>query len=206
MVPGNTVRRMSSPRGFASDNCSGAHPRILEAIAAVNDGHDASYGADRETARLDELARAGFGPGARLFPMLNGTGTNVAIHLLTNAINFTPKLGHIALAATRNDDWIDITVSDSGPGIAKADRKRVLEPFGRVQDGAHPNKGSSNGPGLGLTIVKRFVELHGGAVDIRSNKSRGTTVICRIPVDADSVQGVASFDTDRATLDEHAAE
>ena len=132
--------------------------------------------------------------------------TQVVFNLLTNAINFTPKLGHIALAATRNDDWIDITVSDSGPGIAKADRKRVLEPFGRVQDGAHPNKGSSNGPGLGLTIVKRFVELHGGAVDIRSNKSRGTTVICRIPVDADSVQGVASFDTDRATLDEHAAE
>ncbi len=74
----NTVRRMSSPRGFASDNCSGAHPDILEAIAGVNNGHASSYGADRETARLDELAREEFGPDARLFPMLNGTGTNIA--------------------------------------------------------------------------------------------------------------------------------
>ncbi len=69
---------MSSPRGFASDNCSGAHPRVLEALAGVNDGHAGSYGADPETARLDELARQEFGPDARIFPMLNGTGTNVA--------------------------------------------------------------------------------------------------------------------------------
>jgi threonine aldolase len=65
-------------RGFASDNCSGAHPRVLEAIAAVNDGHTPSYGADPETARLDALARAEFGESSRIFPMLNGTGANVA--------------------------------------------------------------------------------------------------------------------------------
>ena len=128
--------------------------------------------------------------------------TQVVFNLLTNAIHFTPKLGHITLAASRDGNWIDITVSDSGPGIPKADRERVLEPFGRVKDDAH----RSNGPGLGLTIVKRFVALHGGAVDIRSNKSRGTTVVCRIPVDGNSAQGVASFDADHATLDEHAAE
>ncbi|MEX0695705.1 MAG: ATP-binding protein [Rhodospirillales bacterium] len=128
--------------------------------------------------------------------------TQVVFNLLTNAINFTPKLGHITLAAARDDNWIDITVSDSGPGIPKADRQRVLEPFGRVNDDAH----RAHGPGLGLTIVRRFVELHGGAVAIRSNKSRGTTVICRIPVDADSTQGVASFDADHAIVDEHAAE
>jgi threonine aldolase len=51
---------------------------VLEAIAAVNQGHVSSYGADPETARLDELVREEFGPGARIFPMLNGTGTNVA--------------------------------------------------------------------------------------------------------------------------------
>lgn len=67
-----------STRGFASDNCSGAHPRVLEAIAAVNEGHAASYGADPETARLDALARTEFGEDARIFPMLNGTGANVA--------------------------------------------------------------------------------------------------------------------------------
>ncbi|MEX1219166.1 MAG: beta-eliminating lyase-related protein [Solirubrobacterales bacterium] len=69
---------MDAPRGFVSDNCSGAHPAMLAAMASVNNDHAASYGADFETARLDELARAEFGPGARIFPMLNGTGTNVA--------------------------------------------------------------------------------------------------------------------------------
>lgn len=65
-------------RGFASDNCSGAHPAMLEALARANDGHVGSYGADPETARFGELVRQEFGPGAVGFPMLNGTGANVA--------------------------------------------------------------------------------------------------------------------------------
>ena len=68
----------TSNGGFGSDNASGAHPAILEAIAAVNQGHVPAYGNDPETARLEALARAEFGPGARIFPTLNGTGTNVA--------------------------------------------------------------------------------------------------------------------------------
>ena len=68
----------TSNRGFGSDNASGAHPAVLEAIAAVNRGHVPAYGNDPETARLEELARAEFGPETRIFPTLNGTGTNVA--------------------------------------------------------------------------------------------------------------------------------
>ena len=69
---------MAPTRGFASDNCSGVHPRLLEALGKVNQGHVGSYGADPETARLDEMARREFGSDARIFPMLNGTGANVA--------------------------------------------------------------------------------------------------------------------------------
>ena len=65
-------------RGFASDNSSGAHPAMLEAIARVNGGHVGSYGADPETARFRELVKAEFGESAAGFPMLNGTGANVA--------------------------------------------------------------------------------------------------------------------------------
>ena len=65
-------------RGFASDNCSGAHPAMLEAIARANGGHAGSYGADPETARFRELVKAEFGESATGFPMLNGTGANVA--------------------------------------------------------------------------------------------------------------------------------
>ncbi len=65
------------PRGFASDNYSGAHPEVLEALAAANVGHAPAYGADPWTARLDELARELFGPMAQIFPVFNGTGANV---------------------------------------------------------------------------------------------------------------------------------
>ena len=128
--------------------------------------------------------------------------TQVVFNLLSNAITFTPKLGHITLAAARNDDTIDISVSDSGPGIPKDDRERVLQPFQRIKSDEHQGAG----PGLGLTIVKRFVELHGGSVEIKSNKSRGATVICHIPAGDGDSEGVAPLDTDHAIVDEHAAE
>lgn len=128
--------------------------------------------------------------------------TQVVFNLLTNAITFTPKLGHITLSAKRDDDWLEISVSDSGPGIPKADRARMLEPFRRLNDDDH----RSDGPGLGLTIVKRFIDLHSGTVEIRSNKSRGTSVICRIPIEDGDREGVAPEDTDHAIVSGRAAE
>lgn len=128
--------------------------------------------------------------------------TQVVLNLLTNAVAFTPKLGHVTLTGSRADEWIEISVSDSGPGIPKTERQRMMEPFGRLKDAEH----KGDGPGLGLTIVKRFVELHGGGVDIRSNKSRGANVIIRIPVDGENKAGVAPFDGEYANLEERAAE
>lgn len=65
-------------RCFASDNYSGVHPEVLAAIAAVNDGHVTSYGADPVTARLQEVLRGHFGAEITAFPVFNGTGANVA--------------------------------------------------------------------------------------------------------------------------------
>lgn len=74
----------ADPRGFASDNRSGAHPEVLEAIVRANEGHAASYGEDGWTARADELFREHFGPEAEAFPVFNGTAANVlAIDALT---------------------------------------------------------------------------------------------------------------------------
>lgn len=128
--------------------------------------------------------------------------TQVVLNLLTNAVTFTPKLGHVTLTGSCKDEWIEISVSDSGPGIPKAERQRMMEPFGRLKDEEH----KGDGPGLGLTIVKRFAELHGGGVDIRSNKSRGANVIVHIPVDGENKAGVAPFDGEYANLEERAAE
>jgi threonine aldolase len=68
---------MSTWRGFASDNYAGIHPDILAAMSAVNPGHQAAYGDDDETARLEDIVRAHFGPQAQVFPVFNGTGANV---------------------------------------------------------------------------------------------------------------------------------
>jgi threonine aldolase len=64
-------------RGFASDNHAGAHPRILEAIAAANEGHVTAYGDDRITAAVAETFRSHFGPEAEAFAVFNGTAANV---------------------------------------------------------------------------------------------------------------------------------
>ena len=67
-----------TPRSFLSDNASGAHPAILEAIAKANTGHAGAYGADPWTAALADRIREHFGSRARSFPVFNGTGANVA--------------------------------------------------------------------------------------------------------------------------------
>ena len=66
-------------RGFASDNHAGAHPAVLEALAAASEGHAGAYGADPWTERAEELFRAHFGAGARAFPVFNGSGANVTV-------------------------------------------------------------------------------------------------------------------------------
>ncbi len=67
----------SRARGFASDNFAGAHPDVMAAVAAANDGHAAAYGADPWTAACEERFREHFGPTARTLPVFNGTGANV---------------------------------------------------------------------------------------------------------------------------------
>ena len=64
-------------RGFASDNYAGVHPEILEAMMAVNEGHEVAYGDDPVTANLSELFKREFGEQAEVFPVFNGTGANV---------------------------------------------------------------------------------------------------------------------------------
>ena len=67
----------SNKRGFASDNYAGVHPAVMDAMAAINHGHEVAYGEDSVTAKFDELVRDLFGPKAVGFPVFNGTGANV---------------------------------------------------------------------------------------------------------------------------------
>jgi signal transduction histidine kinase len=125
----------------------------------------------------------------------------VFINLLNNAVTFTPKLCTVTLSAERDDEGLTVLISDSGPGIPKSERDRVFEPFAHTGEGTR----AGDGPGLGLTIVRKFMELHGGAVEIRSNKARGTTVVCVLPDDAPDIR-VASNAGHHAIVTDKAAE
>ena len=97
------------------------------------------------------------------------------LHLLGNAVNYTSAGGRVSLAAARRGEWIEILIADTGVGMARGDIERLTAPFERGADNDQP------GAGLGLTLVDRFVALHGGEMKISSAPSRGTKVTCRLP-------------------------
>ena len=102
----------------------------------------------------------------------------VFFNLLSNAVAFTPPRGRVKLAARREADQVAIDVTDTGVGIPQADQARVFRPF----EGSGPGGSPTGGAGLGLSLVKRFIELHGGTVALTSAPRRGTRVTCLIPI------------------------
>ena len=107
----------------------------------------------------------------------------VLFNLLSNAVKFTPAQGQVTLAAQRgaDGDAVLFTVADTGRGIAPEEQDRV---FGSFVRGPAPRAGddiAQSGAGLGLSLVKSFVELHGGHVEVISVLGEGTTVIVHLP-------------------------
>jgi signal transduction histidine kinase len=98
-------------------------------------------------------------------------------NLISNAIQYTPTGGRIELQARRDNDRIIFAVADTGIGIKPEDRQRVFEKFERTADG----RVRAPGLGVGLSLVKSFIELHGGEIELNSVPGRGTTVVCRLP-------------------------
>lgn len=101
-------------------------------------------------------------------------------NLLNNAARYTDRGGRISLTAERQGDEAVITVRDNGPGIAREMLPRLFEMF--VQLDSSPER-SQRGLGVGLTLVKRIVELHGGTIEGRSEGlGKGSEFVVRIPV------------------------
>jgi signal transduction histidine kinase len=95
-------------------------------------------------------------------------------NLISNAVKFTPPGGAIRLEAARREDALLLTVADTGVGIPPADQARVFEKFERGV--------RQSGAGLGLSLVKSLIELHGGTVVIESASGQGARITCRLPV------------------------
>jgi GAF domain-containing protein/anti-sigma regulatory factor (Ser/Thr protein kinase) len=102
----------------------------------------------------------------------------ILLNLLSNAVKFTPEGGRIGISARQVDGSVEISVSDTGIGIAPEDQPKVFEEFRQVgTDYAHKGEGT----GLGLTLAKKFVELHGGRIWVESEVGRGSTFTFTLP-------------------------
>jgi len=107
----------------------------------------------------------------------------VLFNLLSNAVGFSPSGGTVRLRAERRHDAIAFSVTDQGPGIPPEMKHRIFDWFE-----SHSLGSQHRGAGLGLSIVRSFVQLHGGTVDIESTVGQGTTVTCIFPTNPPAQQ------------------
>ncbi len=105
--------------------------------------------------------------------LLRQTITN----LLTNAIKYSPQGTAVQFDLSQDEDWLVISVTDSGIGIPEEDLKHLFTPFHRAA-----NVGEVSGSGLGLAITKQAVELHGGTIACQSAIGHGTTFTISFPI------------------------
>jgi two-component system, NtrC family, sensor kinase len=102
----------------------------------------------------------------------------VLLNLLSNAIKFTPEGGRVGVRAEPVDEHVEVAVSDTGVGIAPEDHEAVFEEFRQV--GAAEKR--AEGTGLGLALARKFIELHGGRIWLKSQVGVGSTFTFTLPV------------------------
>jgi signal transduction histidine kinase len=102
----------------------------------------------------------------------------VLLNLLSNAVKFTPEGGRIGINARQADGSVEISVSDTGIGISPEDQTKIFEEFRQV---GGDNAKKIEGTGLGLTLAKKFVELHGGKIWVTSEVGKGSTFTFTLP-------------------------
>jgi len=145
---------------------------IRKAIAAAAEGIQDRLATDRIRLEVDTATNVGsfVGDERRVVQVL--------YNLLANAVGFSPQDATVRISAKRTERNIIFTVSDSGPGIAPDVKDKVFDRFESYSHGSR-----RRGPGLGLSLVESFVQLHGGKVRVDSIVGNGTTVICEFPIE-----------------------
>jgi signal transduction histidine kinase len=102
----------------------------------------------------------------------------VLLNLLSNALKFTGEGGKIAVRASVSDGAVEISVTDTGIGIAPEDQDRVFEEFQQVGTASKKVEGT----GLGLAISRKFIELHSGRIWVKSTVGCGSTFAFTLPL------------------------
>jgi signal transduction histidine kinase len=100
----------------------------------------------------------------------------VLLNLLSNALKFTPEGGRIDVSARVHDEVAEVSVADTGVGIAPEDQEAVFEEFRQV------GTADKKVEGLGLALSRKFIELHGGRIWVKSQVGHGSTFTFTLPV------------------------
>jgi signal transduction histidine kinase len=145
---------------------------IRKAIEAAAEGIQDRLATDRITLKVDIEHNIG------AFTGDERRVVQVLYNLLANAVGFSPHDAVVTIRARRTDTHVVFAVADSGPGIPPEARDKVFNWFESYSNGSR-----HRGAGLGLSLVRSFVELHGGEVRFDPTITRGTTVICEFPLD-----------------------
>jgi signal transduction histidine kinase/CRP-like cAMP-binding protein len=111
--------------------------------------------------------------------------TQVLLNLLGNAIKFT-EVGEVRVEVSTADGAFRVAVSDTGPGIAPADQEKIFEQFQQVDSSSTQKKG---GTGLGLSVAKHIIEMHGGRIWVESSPGKGSTFWFTVPVRVERQRG-----------------
>jgi signal transduction histidine kinase/CheY-like chemotaxis protein len=116
----------------------------------------------------------------------------VVLNLLSNAVKFTPEGGRVGVRGFLRDQDLVVEVTDTGPGVPAEDRQRIFDAF---QQGArHPEQ--TEGTGLGLTLSKRILELHGGRIWLESEPGQGSTFGFALPTGEPALASVPEVSLD----------
>jgi len=145
---------------------------IRKAIEAAAEGIQDRLATDRITLKVDIEHNIG------AFTGDERRVVQVLYNLLANAVGFSPHDAVVTIRARRTDTHVVFAVADSGPGIPPEAKDKVFNWFESYSNGSR-----HRGAGLGLSLVRSFVELHGGEVRFDPAVTRGTTVICEFPLD-----------------------
>ena len=116
-------------------------------------------------------------------------------NLIDNAIKFTPSGGQVTVRVEREGKLVRLSVRDTGCGIEPADRPHIFE---RFYLGSGVGNSNIPGIGLGLSIVKEIVDLHGGDIEVESEVGEGSTFRVWLPLEKGKGKNCASSDSDLA--------